>query len=248
MPGPGDRLVIAATGRGAAAALADAVAAALRGRPDLVLGLPTGRTTVPFYAALVERHRAGGADLRRAHTFNLDEFWGLRAGDPRSYRAFMSRHFFAHVNLPGAHARVPDGARRDWRAAADDYEAAIAQAGGLDLCCVGIGENGHVGFNEPGAALTARCHRARLAASTRRANAHLFGGRRADVPAYGLTMGMATILRARVVFLIATGAAKAAIVARALRGPITTRVPASLLQAHPNVIVFLDRAAAARLR
>jgi glucosamine-6-phosphate deaminase len=239
---------VAATASAAAAALAETIVAALGDTPDLVLGLPTGRTAVPFYAALVARYAAGDADFSRARTFNLDEFSGIDASDPRSYHAFMTRHLFARVNLRASHTHVPDGAARDWREAARRYEAAIATAGGLEICCVGIGENGHLGFNEPGAHLVAETHRARLASSTRRGNAHLFGGRAAAVPAYGLTMGIGTILRARRVLLLATGSTKAAIVGRALTGAITTRVPASLLQLHPETRVFLDRAAAARLR
>jgi glucosamine-6-phosphate deaminase len=241
-------LAVVPTAREAAAALADAIVAAIGGKADLVLGLPTGRTAVPFYAALVSRYVAGVADFARVRTFNLDEFCGLEARDRRSYHAFMRRHLFARVNLHPANTHVPDGAARDWRNAARRYDAAIDAAGGLDVCCVGIGENGHLGFNEPRAVLTPRTHRARLASSTRRANAHLFGGRTGAVPAFGLTMGIATILRARAVFLIATGRDKSAIVARALRGPITTRVPASLLQLHPCATAILDRAAAAALR
>ena len=239
---------VAPTARDAAGSLADAVVAALGRTPTLVIGLPTGRTAVPFYAALVARHRSGAADFSQARTFNLDEFCGLRADDPRSYHAFMTRHLFARVNLQPSRTHVPDGTARDWRRAAARFDAAIAAAGGLDLCCVGIGANGHLGFNEPASSLQADTHRERLAASTRRANAHLFGGRIRTVPAFGLTMGMSTILRARAVLLIATGADKAAIVARALNGPITTRVPASLLQVHPRATAILDRAAAGALR
>jgi glucosamine-6-phosphate deaminase len=241
------KLAIASSADGAAAMLADVVVAALRQKPDLVIGLPTGRTAVPFYAALVARHRAGAADFRRARTFNLDEFWGLPPGDPHSYRAFMERHLFAHVNLRPGHTHVPDGAAARWREAARRYEEAIAAAGGIDLCVVGIGANGHLAFNEPAGALAAGTHRQRLSASTRQANAHLFGGRRRAVPAYAITMGIGTILRARLVLLLATGAGKRAIVGRALAGPVTTRVPASLLQTHPNAVAILDRRAARAL-
>ena len=242
------RIAIAPTAAAAAALLADVVSAALAQTPDLAIGLPTGRTAVPFYAALVARCRGGAADLRRARTFNLDEFSGLRSDDPRSYRAFMQRHLFRHVPVPAAHVHVPDGAARDWREAARRYDDAIAAAGGLDVCIVGIGGNGHLAFNEPAAALVADTHRERLHTDTRRANAHLFGGRLRGVPAHALTMGIGTILRARLVLLLATGAGKARIVGRALAGPVTTRVPASLLQTHPNAVAIVDRAAGRLLR
>jgi glucosamine-6-phosphate deaminase len=240
-------IVVLPSARLASDALARFLAEALTATPDLVLGLPTGRTPVLLYRALVEQHRAGRADFSRATTFNLDEFAGLDRADSRGYRAFMRRHLFDHVNLPPERTHLPDGSARRWRIETASYEQRIAKAGGLDLVVVGIGGNGHVGFNEPAPALEARTHRARLTRASRVANAYLFGGRWQDVPTHALSMGMGTILGARGVVLLATGRHKAAIVARALTGPITTRVPASLLQVHPNALVVLDRAAATRL-
>lgn len=241
------RLAITRTAAEAAALAAACVADALAQAPDLVLGLPTGRTSILLYDALVDRHRNGEADFSRARSFNLDEFSGLPPGDPRSYRAFMHRQFFDRVNLPLDRAYLPDGSLRDWRHAAREYDEAISDAGGLDICLAGIGANGHLAFNEPAGALESGTHRERLAPGTRRANAHLFGGRPRDVPTHGLTMGMAALLGARTVILLATGSEKAAIVRRAFAGRITTRVPASLLQAHPNALAVLDRAAAKAL-
>jgi glucosamine-6-phosphate deaminase len=232
----------------AARELARVVAAALLENPALVLGLPTGRTPVPFYRELVALHRAGRIDFSRATTFNLDEFVGVAAPDPGSYRAFMNRHLFDHVNLRRAHVHFLNGAAADTGAECRRYERLIRRAGGIDFQLLGLGANGHVGFNEPGRGLEARTHRTRLRPATRRANAPLFGGRLSRVPREALSMGMATILGADRVVLLATGAAKAACVKRMVEGAITTGVPASLLQLHPNAEVWLDRAAATRIR
>jgi glucosamine-6-phosphate deaminase len=236
------RLVVHSSEARAAQALADFVARALTATPDLVLGLPAGRTPVAFYRALVARH----VDFSKASTFNLDELAGLDPDDRRSYHAFVRRHLLDHVNIRAARAHALNGAAKNWRRELDRYERELATAGGLDLAIVGIGLNGHIAFNEPAAALQARTHLVRLHPETRRANAAAFG-RAQDVPAHGLTMGMATILNASSVVLLASGRTKARVLRRALTGPVTTRLPASLLQLHPNVLAVLDRAAAAGL-
>jgi glucosamine-6-phosphate deaminase len=236
-----------ATADRAAQAAARLVLDRLAARPELVLGLPTGNTPIPLYRALVHAHRQGRADFSKATTFNLDEFVGVGQGDAGSYRTFMHTHLFAHVNLPSRRAHVLDGRAPDWRAEVARYETLIQRAGGLDLVILGIGRNGHLGFNEPAPALQPRSHRVTLRPDTRRSNAALFDGRWRDVPTQALSMGIGTILSAREIILIATGASKARIVARALRGPVTTLVPASLLQAHPNVSVVVDRDAAEKL-
>jgi glucosamine-6-phosphate deaminase len=236
-----------ATDTGAAQAAARLVLNRLAAQPSLVLGLPTGNTPIPLYRALVHAHQQGRADFSLATTFNLDEFVGIGRGDAGSYRTFMETHLFTQVNLAPRRAHVLDGRAPDWRAEVDRYEALITRAGGLDLVILGIGRNGHLGFNEPAPTLHARSHRVTLRPDTRRANAALFDGRWRDVPTQALSMGIGTILSAREVLLIATGASKARILARALRGPVTTRVPASLLQAHPNVSIVVDRAAAGKL-
>jgi glucosamine-6-phosphate deaminase len=228
-------------------ALARDVAACLSRTPDLVLGLPTGRTPVPLYRELVAQYRAGRLDFRRASTFNLDEFLGLRCGDPRSYCAFMHRHLFDRVNLQRERIHVLDGAARDVEGECRRYERAIARAGGIDVQILGLGLNGHIGFNEPAPALIARTHRTRLRPATRRANAPLFDNRLNRVPKEALSMGMATILAARRIVLIATGVSKARSVQRMIEGAVTPRVPASFLQLHRHAEVWLDRAAASRL-
>jgi glucosamine-6-phosphate deaminase len=228
----------------AAAAAARLIIKRLQVQPDLVLGLPTGATPIPLYRELVRAYRAGQVDFSRATTFNLDEFQGVGEGDDGSYRTFMHAHLFDHVNLSPRRTHILDGRAKDWRSEVARFETLIAEAGGLDLVVVGIGRNGHLGFNEPAAALQARTHRVALRPVSRRANAAWFGGNWRHVPRYALSMGIGTILSAREVLLLATGGSKVAILARALRGPVTTQVPASLLQAHPNVRVLVDRDAA----
>src|SRR4051812_4471710 len=157
--------------------LAAHVAAALRDNPDLVLGLPTGRTPIPLYRELVRLHESGRADFSRATTFNLDEFAGVSGADPRSYHAFMRRHLFDHVNIPSRRINFLNGTATNAAAECQRYERAIRSAGGIDLQILGLGGNGHIGFNEPAPALIAATHRTRLTPATRRANASLFGNR-----------------------------------------------------------------------
>ena len=228
--------------------LAHDIARRLVRKRALVLGLPTGRTPIPLYREIVRLHRAGRADFSRATTFNIDEFLGLSASDSRSYRAFMQRHLFDHVNIRPRRIHFLHGAARDVARECLRYERAIDRAGGIDLQILGLGANGHIGFNEPARALVARTHCTRLRTATRRANIALFGGHLGDVPHEALSMGMATILYARRIVLMATGASKARSVVRMVEGPVTTRVPASFLQLHRHAEVWLDRAAAARLK
>lgn len=233
------------------AAVARAVAArvvkVLAANPGAVLGLPTGRTPVQLYARLRAAHAAGAVDFGRATTFNLDEFLGLPAGHPASYRTFMETHLFRHVNLSPRRIHFLDGSAADPIVECARYEAAIRRAGGIDLQLLGIGANGHIGFNEPAAGLIPDSHPARLEPGTRRSNADLFEGRVRDVPREALSMGVGTILRSRAIVLIATGAGKADAIAATVDGLVTTRVPASLLQLHGDVEVVVDEAAAGRL-
>lgn len=230
-----------------ATAVARRVLAALTANPAVVLGLPTGRTPVALYGRLRRAHAEGRADFGRATTFNLDEFLGLPPDHPGSYRTFMETHLFAHVNLDRRRIHFLNGTAADPERECARYEAAIRKAGGIDLQILGIGANGHVGFNEPAAGLSADTHRARLEPGTRRSNAALFNGRVAEVPREALSMGVGTILRSRSIVLVATGAEKAPALAASLHGPVTTRMPASFLQLHADVEVVLDRAAASAL-
>jgi glucosamine-6-phosphate deaminase len=223
------------------------IAAALSEKPDLVLGLPTGRTPVRLYRELGSLHWTGHADFSRATTFNLDEFLGIPADHPGSYRTFMEQHLFSRVNLAPENIHMLNGAVSDPEGECGRYERAIEEAGGIDLQVLGIGTNGHIGFNEPARELTGPTHRVTLTASTRRSNAALFGGDPDKVPAEALSMGMSTILHARRIVLIATGKSKARCIEQVVNGPITTKLPASFLQLHPDVELVLDEAAAGEL-
>ena len=230
-----------------ARALAARIAADVRKKPDLVLGLPTGKSPVATYVELRRIHRAGEIDFRQVRTFNLDEFAGVSASHAGSFRRFMDEHLFRHVNLEPARIHFLNGAADDLDAECARYEAEIGAAGGIDLQLLGIGANGHIGFNEPGDELVALTHRVALHDVTRRDNAALFGGEAGQVPREALSMGMATILKAAAIVLIATGERKAACVRGMVHGPLTTRLPASFLQTHRRVELFLDRGAASRL-
>lgn len=220
------------------------IADRLRARPDLVLGLATGRTMERVYARLV----TSGVTFRQCRTFNLDEYIGLPASDPNSYRRYMQAHLFEHVDIDPANTYLPDGCASDVKRAAAAYEEAIAAAGGIDLQLLGIGEAGHIGFNEPLSALMSRTRDKTLTPTTRAQNAEMFGGEIDRVPMRALTMGVGTILEARELILLATGPAKAGIVARAVEGPITAMISASAIQIHPNCKVIVDTDAAGELR
>jgi glucosamine-6-phosphate deaminase len=228
----------------AARAAASVVAHHLDHRPGSIFGLPTGRTSLGIYDEVARLHAAGVADFSRAHTFNVDEFIGLSAKDRRSFCAFMEKHLFRRINLPKDHIHFLNGDAADFEIECQRYERDILSVGGLDLLLLGIGANGHIGFNEPGAALQTRTHRAKLTLETRRANADLFGGRLTAVPREALTMGVGTLLDARAIVLVATGRAKARAVHSMFTGSVTTARPASLLQLHANVEVILDLGAA----
>lgn len=212
-----------------------------------VLGLPTGRTPMPLYRLLARLGDEGTLDFSQATTFNLDEFLGIGPDHPGSYHAYMQQHLLSHVNLPSTRAHLLRGWTEDPERECARYEAEIEDAGGIDLQLLGIGANGHIGFNEPGPHLMARTHRASLRPGTRRANAIFFGGDSDAVPKEALSMGMGTILKARRIVLMATGKSKARAVQRTVHGSLTTRVPASFLQLHRDVELICDHAAAAGL-
>ena len=225
---------------------ADAIERLVRARPDAVLGLATGSSPLPIWQALRDR----GLDLRRVHGFALDEYVGLPAGHPESYRAVLMREVVEPLGLDPARVEVPgDGADGAGLAGAGEaYEARIEAAGGIDLQVLGIGSNGHIAFNEPGSAFDSRTRVAELAEATRRDNARFFGGDIDRVPTQCITQGIGTILRARRLVLIAQGESKAEALAAALEGPMTVAMPASAIRRHPDVTVIADEAAASRLR
>jgi glucosamine-6-phosphate deaminase len=213
-----------------------------------VVGLASGRTPVDGYAEMQRLHAAGQMDWSRASTFNLDEFAGIDGSHPGSFRTFMEDHLFGGVNIGPERIHFLDGTAADLDAECERYEAAIAAAGGIDLQILGIGGNGHVGFNEPGDDLPVRTHRVTLMESTRLDNAALFGHDPSKVPREALSMGIGTILHARRIVLVATGEKKAECIRKSVNGRITTRVPASLVQVHPDVELLLDEQAASLIR
>ena len=222
------------------------VARLVRTKPAAVLGLATGSTPVPLYEELIRLHKQEGLSFARATAFNLDEYVGLPADHPQSYRHFMKKHLFDRIDMPQGNIHIPDGLAEDVPAACEAYERSIVAAGGIDLQVLGIGSDGHIGFNEPTSSLGSRTRIKTLTANTRRDNARFFGSME-HVPHHVITMGIGTILESRQCLMIATGAGKADSVARMVEGPVSAMCPASALQFHPVVKVFLDEAAASKL-
>ena len=215
-------------------------------KPETVLGLATGSTPIPLYDALVRLHGAGEADMSRITTYNLDEYVGLAADHAQSYHYFMWEKLFYGIGVDPSQVHLPSGIADDLDAECRRYEAQIQDAGGIDLQVLGIGLNGHIGFNEPGDSFSNRTCVAQLTESTIQANRRFFDSED-QVPRRALTMGIRTIFQSREILLIACGAAKADIIAQTVHGPITPQVPASVLQLHPNARLLLDKEAAADL-
>jgi glucosamine-6-phosphate deaminase len=226
---------------------ADAIESVLRGQPSPVLGLATGSSPLGTYAELRRRHRDEGLSFAQATAFLLDEYVGLPADHPQRYRAVVDTELAAHVDLRPAAVHAPDALADDIPAACAAYERAIAEAGGIDIQLLGIGTDGHLGFNEPGSSLASRTRIKTLTERTRGDNASFFADP-AEVPRHVLTQGLGTILDACHLVLLALGERKADAVATAVEGPLSASCPASLLQLHQHATVLLDDAAAARLR
>ncbi len=218
----------------------------IKTKPNIVLGLATGGTPVRMYAVLVQMYQKREVDLSHVVSFNLDEYVGLPPHHDQSYRYFMDTNLFSKVNIPRKNTHLPDGMASDLSAMCAAYEAAIRQAGGIDLQLLGVGRNGHIGFNEPGATRHSRTRVVNLTSETIRDNSRFFRSE-SEVPKKAVTMGIATIMEAREIVLIADGVPKAQAVVRAVEGGITPAVPASFLQEHPKCIFLLDREAASHL-
>ncbi len=217
------------------------IAAQVLMKPDAVLGLATGSSPVGTYENLVAWHKAGYLDFSGVTSVNLDEYVGLEGTNDQSYRFFMNEHLFSHINIPVERTHVPNGLAADVAAEGKAYDAMIAALGGIDLQLLGIGNNGHVGFNEPADVFTEETHLVDLKEDTIEANARFFASRD-EVPRQALTMGLGGIMRAKKVLLIANGEAKARIIERAVNGPVTPQVPASILQLHPDcTIIYSER-------
>ncbi|GIO38811.1 glucosamine-6-phosphate deaminase [Paenibacillus antibioticophila] len=215
------------------------IASLLQSNPRAILGLATGGTPVGVYQKLVELYREGVVSFKQASSYNLDEYVGLPENHPESYRRFMNEKLFDHIDIPIENTHVPSG---NSEKAAEEYTRLLEKAGQIDLQLLGVGHNGHIGFNEPNENLHGPTHIVELDELTRQANARYFSSIE-EVPTHAVTMGIGTILQAKQILLMAKGADKAEIVAKALKGPITTQCPASLLQTHANVVVVLDQAA-----
>ena len=240
--------VIIAPSAGEASAEAARIAAALiRAKPAAVLGLATGGTPLRFYAELAEMHLRDRLDFSQVTTFNLDEYVGLSPDHPQSYAYYMREHFFSRVNISPERIHIPDGRARDLPGHCEAYEAAIREAGGIDLQLLGIGSDGHIGFNEPSSSLGSRTRLKTLTERTIRDNAHYFPSKE-EVPHHVVTMGVGTILDARRCLVLAFGEHKAEAVAAMVEGPVTADVPASALQFHPSCTLLIDENAAAKLR
>jgi len=238
-------VTILPTPEAACARAADVVASLLVAKPTAVLALPAGNTPRPVYAELARRHREQGLSFARATAFALDEYAGVAADHPASFRRTLLEELYQHVDLPFDWAYGLDAQAADLDRACARYERAIAATGGLDLCLLGIGGNGHIAFNEPGSPFDSITRVVDLAPETRAASAGAFGV--APVPARALTMGVGTILAARRCVLLAYGAAKADVIARAIQTAPSPALPASALQLHADATFILDAAAASRL-
>jgi len=235
-------IIIQPTPEAATAVAARLIARVLGEKPNAVLGLATGSTPLLLYRELVKMK----LDWRKVTTFNLDEYVGLRADHPASYHSFMRENFFERINVATKNIHIPDGMTKNVPAFCERYEKQIRAAGGIDLQLLGIGTDGHIGFNEPTSSLASRTRIKTLTARTRRDNARFFGGEE-QVPHHVITMGIGTIMESKRCLLLAFGKKKARAIAEAVEGPITARNPASVLQMHPKVTVCLDEDAASRL-
>ena len=231
----------------AALLVARLIAREVRANPALVLGLATGRTMEAVYRLLVRMHRQEGLDFSLCRTFNLDEYVGLAPADARSYRYYMDRRLFSQVNLDPRNTHLPNGQAADLAAECREYEEKIQRCGGIDLQLLGLGQAGHIGFNEPLSALRSRTRVKALSPVTIGQNAAFFGGAE-NVPRHAITMGVGTILECRRCLLLATGQAKAGVIAKAVEGPITAMISATALQLHARCTVVVDEAAASKLQ
>ena len=222
------------------------VASEILKKPDCILGLATGSTPIPTYQEMIRMNKEGILDFSKVRSFNLDEYIGLSPEHVCSYRRFMNEQLFDHINIDKANTHVPCGIGADHEADAKAYDAAVEAAGGIDLQILGIGHDGHIGFNEPGDEFVSGTNIVTLTDMTIDANTRFFE-KREDVPRQAITLGNRNIMAAMRIILLATGKGKARAIAQAIKGNITPKMPASLLQVHPNVQFLLDEDAASEL-
>ena len=214
--------------------------------PSCVLGLATGSTPIGMYQQLIDWYNKGDLDFSQVRSVNLDEYVGLAPTHDQSYRYFMQHHFFDHVNIDPANTNVPNGLAQHPEAECQRYNQVIRSMGGIDVQVLGMGHNGHIGFNEPGRAFELETHVVDLTESTIEANARFFASRD-EVPRRAITMGIKSIMQARQILVVVSGGDKADIVRKAFFGPVVPEVPASILQMHPNVVLCGDKAALSRI-
>lgn len=214
-------------------------------KADIILGLPTGSTPLGLYNCMANGYRRGDFDYKAVITFNIDEYAGMNRSDPDSYFHFMQKNLFEHINIPAQNVNIPSGIG-DLEANCLDYDRRIAEAGGIDLQILGVGGNGHIGFNEPGTPFESTTHIISLKDETRAANARFFSSLDL-VPRQAVTMGIKMMMNAREIIFIASGEEKAEAMYKTVHGEITPDCPSSVLQLHPNITIFVDQAAAARL-
>ncbi len=228
-------------------AAAATVAKVLHAKPNAVLGLATGSTPIGLYKELIRMHKDEGLDFSHVTTFNLDEYVGLKPDHPQSYRCFMQENLFNHINIAPQNVHLPSASADNCQAFCESYERMIIDCGGIDLQVLGIGSDGHIGFNEPTSSLGSRTRIKTLTRQTIEDNARFFRNGK-QVPTYAITMGVATILEARQIILLANGEGKAEAVANAIEGPVSSMCTASALQLHNQVVFYLDSAAAGKLK
>ncbi|KKK36472.1 glucosamine-6-phosphate deaminase [Mesobacillus campisalis] len=214
----------------------------VRSNPSINLGLATGSTPVGMYEKLVQDHQEKGTSYKSVKTFNLDEYIGLSSENPNSYRSFMNKQLFNHIDIPIENTHVPHGDAKDPSQECAEYEALLKKNGGVDLQILGIGGNGHIGFNEPGTSFQSETHIIELAESTRRANARFFNSLE-EVPTQAITMGIASIMQSKEILLLVSGQKKSQAVKQLLQGDVGEHFPASVLKTHPNVTIIADEAA-----
>ena len=215
-------------------------------KPDTVMGLATGSSPVATYQQLIEWYKKGDLEFAQVRTVNLDEYAGLAPEHSQSYRRFMQENFFDHINIPRENTHVPNGLAPDLEAECRRYNQVIQSLGGIDIQLLGMGHNGHIGFNEPGQAFELETHVVDLTDNTIEANARFFASRD-EVPRQAITMGIKSIMQAQRIVMVVSGADKADIVRAAFAGPVVPQVPASILQMHPNFILVGDKAALSKL-
>lgn len=240
-------IIIQTTAEASTAIASRVITHLLREKPDSVLGLATGATPLKLYGELIRLHREEGLDFSRVTTFNLDEYVGLAPDHPGSYARYMNENLFDAININPQNAHIPNGVASDIPAHCQAYEKAIHEAGGIDLQVLGIGTDGHIGFNEPASSPVSRTRMTTLHDQTRKDNAEYFDSL-GDVPTHAVTMGIGTILESRSCLLLAFGERKAPAVASAVEGPIVASIPASALQSHPDTRLLLDEDSASLLK